>query len=169
MGKKLNCWEFRNCPHGPKDGSIDHEEVCPVACEQRYHGVNDGRAAGRFCWTEPNTVCKREINKNFAHCLQCDFFREVLHEEGPDIIMTRSAFIKAGGHTSTYQGQCELIEQCLFFKTHQHSPEAANKAWFKLFCASRVTSQYCERKIILQETGQPPADNLTPTGILLEI
>jgi len=62
---------------------------------------------------------------------------------------------------------CERIEDCGFFIAYAGSSEATNQAWIKMFCCSLERSMECKRKIFLQETGQLPPDNMSPTGTLI--
>jgi len=36
-----------------------------------------------------------------------------------------------------------------------------------MYCESKEKSEKCKRKQIRKETGNPPADNLSPTGRLI--
>jgi hypothetical protein len=62
---------------------------------------------------------------------------------------------------------CELLEKCGFFANHKGNTEVVREGWIRMFCESLEKSELCERKKIRRQTGQPPPDNLTPTGKLL--
>ena len=82
-----NCWEFKNCgrePGGPKANELG---ICPAAMNKYYHGVNRGKAGGRFCWTIKGTLCKGRSEKKPCACTDCDFFQEVEQQEGRFFIL----------------------------------------------------------------------------------
>jgi len=62
---------------------------------------------------------------------------------------------------------CELLEKCRFFQNYQGNNEVVKEGWIRLFCESLEKSEKCERKKIRQQTGQPPVDNMAPTGKIL--
>ncbi|MBF0378123.1 MAG: hypothetical protein HQK72_11655 [Desulfamplus sp.] len=64
---------------------------------------------------------------------------------------------------------CELMEKCGFFLNFKGNSEAIKEGWISMFCKDQTKSEKCQRKIIRKKTGKPPADNMTPTGKLLEI
>lgn len=63
--------------------------------------------------------------------------------------------------------QCELLEKCGFFKNYNGNMEVIKQGWIRIYCDNREKSERCERKKIRQQTGQPPADNMTPTGKMI--
>jgi hypothetical protein len=63
---------------------------------------------------------------------------------------------------------CEMLEKCGFFRNFQGNAEVIKKGWIRSFCESKEKSAECKRKKIRQKTGQPPADNITPTGMILQ-
>ncbi len=83
---KLNCWEFTKCGREPGGNSVDTYGPCPAAIEQRVDGFNGGKNAGRVCWAIAGTLCGGAPKGLFAlklkDCMQCDFHRLVLKEEG---------------------------------------------------------------------------------------
>ena len=62
---------------------------------------------------------------------------------------------------------CELLEKCGFFKNYKHDAGVVEQTWIRMYCKSKETSATCERKIFRKEKGQPPADNMAPTGKML--
>lgn len=72
--------------------------------------------------------------------------------------------IKGGNGMSD---KCELLDTCGFFLNFKGNSEVIKQGWIRSFCESRVKSERCERKKIRAQTGQPPVDNMTPTGKLL--
>ncbi len=62
---------------------------------------------------------------------------------------------------------CELLEKCGFFLNFQGNSEVIKQGWIKNFCESSIKSEKCSRKKIRKQTGQPPEDNMAPTGKLL--
>lgn len=63
--------------------------------------------------------------------------------------------------------KCELLEKCGFFLNFKGNTEVAKQGWIKMFCENKERSAKCERKKIRNQTGKPPADNMTPSGKLL--
>ena len=63
--------------------------------------------------------------------------------------------------------QCEMLEKCGFFLNFKSHSESIKQRWIHLYCESRETSEVCERKITRKQTGEPPSDNMAPTGRLL--
>lgn len=83
MCQKLNCWEFHNCGREPGGVLSDSLGVCPITQAFKYDGINDGKAAGRVCWSLRDSLRQDSITcmqKNFP-CHQCAFYRRVVHEE----------------------------------------------------------------------------------------
>ena len=64
---------------------------------------------------------------------------------------------------------CEFLDRCGFFINHKANTEVIKQGWVALFCEDLEKSQQCARKKIRQQTGQPPADNMSPTGDLLPV
>ena len=62
---------------------------------------------------------------------------------------------------------CELLSKCGFFKNFKGNSEVVKQGWIRNFCESKDKSERCKRKEIRKATGQPPADNMAPTGKLL--
>jgi len=61
-------------------------------------GANHGKNAGRACWAVAGTLCKGQIQGSFAekvgNCMKCDFYIEVLREEGSSAMKTRDVLKK---------------------------------------------------------------------------
>lgn len=85
MSKK-NCWEFEECGREVNGKKSNELGVCPAAVEQKLHGINAGRNAGRACWALAGTMCGGKIQGTYAQklgsCLSCDFFAYVRKQEG---------------------------------------------------------------------------------------
>ena len=64
---------------------------------------------------------------------------------------------------------CELLEKCGFFINFKANAEVIKQGWVRMYCQSQEKSERCKRKKIRQETGQPPADNMAPTGDMIRI
>jgi hypothetical protein len=156
------------CGREPGGIRADQEGICPAAQNSRYQGINGGQASGRFCWTEPDTNCKKFLEESDGGCMLCSFFTRVLHEEGEGMIMTRSAIIGTNQRPDATQDQCEFMDRCQFLYEDNHISDTEKQGWITLFCRKHSGSQHCERKIIWQSTGDPPPKYLTPTGILRE-
>lgn len=63
--------------------------------------------------------------------------------------------------------RCELLDSCGFFRNFTSNLEVIKAGWIRLYCEHRETSELCVRKKIRLESGQPPADNMAPTGTML--
>lgn len=87
-----NCWEYTLCGREPGGRNTSELGVCPAALTERFHGINGGKNAGRFCWYIAGTFCNGEIQGTFArklgNCLKCEFYLEVESEEGRFFILT---------------------------------------------------------------------------------
>lgn len=87
----LNCWEYFECglrKDGPTEEDVDH---CPAPIATLVNGLNGGRNGGRVCWAISGSFCRGHIHgffsKKLGSCLECDFFKLVKKEEGPDFKM----------------------------------------------------------------------------------
>jgi hypothetical protein len=85
-----NCWDVMQCGLGPGQSGGSGAGTCPAALEERLDGCNDGVNAGRACWVVAGTLCGGEPQGRFAEkvggCMECDFYRRVKHEQGPDYL-----------------------------------------------------------------------------------
>ncbi len=83
---KLNCWEFKNCGRHEGGEHVNDLGVCPATRESRLDGIHDGKNAGRTCWVIAGTLCKGEVQGNFAkkykNCEVCNFYQSIKKEEG---------------------------------------------------------------------------------------
>jgi hypothetical protein len=83
---KNNCWEVNQCGREPGGEEAIALGVCQAAVEVRYFGLNGGLNAGRYCWRVAGTFCDGTVQGTFAEkaltCSQCDFFKQVVDEEG---------------------------------------------------------------------------------------
>ena len=90
---KVNCWQFKKCGRQPSGEKADELGVCPAAIEAAADGINSGAEGGRSCWALAGTLCGGKVQGTFAtklaNCLQCDFYKLVLQEEGQDFIQSR--------------------------------------------------------------------------------
>lgn len=64
---------------------------------------------------------------------------------------------------------CDLLEKCGFFNSFKGNSEVVKAGWIRMFCQSRDKSEKCRRKALRRETGQPPADNMAPTGDFVKV
>lgn len=108
----INCWEYKKCGREP-DGLRAHElGVCPAACETRCHGIHSGINAGRVCWLVAGTLCCGEVQGAFARkmatCLECDFYKEVCREEGPELRRDAEILLNIGDPAQMAQAYEEL-------------------------------------------------------------
>jgi hypothetical protein len=85
----LNCWEFKKCGREPNGAKAKELGVCPAAIAKKVDGLNHGKNGGRVCWAVAGTFCNDEVQGTFAKkyetCVDCDFFRLVAIEEGPNL------------------------------------------------------------------------------------
>lgn len=63
--------------------------------------------------------------------------------------------------------KCEFLEKCGFFRNCRGNTEVIKQGWVRLYCEDLDKSKHCERRKIREMTGQPPADNMCPTGQML--
>lgn len=63
--------------------------------------------------------------------------------------------------------KCEFLETCRFLINFRTHPDVVRQLTVDLYCNDLELSELCERKKIRKQTGEPPADNMTPTGKLL--
>ena len=91
---KLNCWEVLQCGLEPGGINTGERGVCPAPLAEEFDGVNEGYNAGRFCWAVAGTFCHDAIQGTLAEkaldCMQCEFYRQVVAEEGPALIINPS-------------------------------------------------------------------------------
>ena len=99
MGK-VNCWQFKKCGRqigGEKFGELG---ACPAATEEAADGINCGNKGGRTCWALAGTLCGGKVQGIFAtklsNCMQCDFYRLVLDEEGKGFVQSREILERIG-------------------------------------------------------------------------
>ncbi len=89
MGKQ-NCWEFKKCGREPGGVKVAELGECEAATRAVADGMHDGRKGGRVCWAVSGTLCGGKVQGVFAKkvssCLECDFFKQVLAEEGADLL-----------------------------------------------------------------------------------
>lgn len=83
---KLNCWEYKGCGREPAGEHVADLGVCPASITTKTDGTNDGDNGGRACWAVTGTLCDGVVNGSFAakigNCMDCDFYKIVLCEEG---------------------------------------------------------------------------------------
>lgn len=92
MSKK-NCWEFKKCGRQEGGEKIRELGVCPAADEAAADGINCGKKGGRACWALAGTLCGGKVQGTFAsklaNCMQCEFYKLVLDEEGKDFVASK--------------------------------------------------------------------------------
>ena len=90
---KVNCWQFKKCGRQPSGEKTDELGVCPAAIEGAADGINSGVEGGRSCWALAGTLCGGKVQGTFAtklaNCMQCEFYKLVLQEEGKDFVQSR--------------------------------------------------------------------------------
>lgn len=97
MSSNKNCWEVKKCERQPGGAKSEELGVCPSAEPGSFDGINNGTHGGRFCWRIAGTLCGGEPQgtaaKKTFNCLNCDFFKLVVKEEGPEFILSQADFI----------------------------------------------------------------------------
>jgi len=95
---KNNCWEVKKCgrePGGAKSGELG---ACPAATEKKVNGLHGGINGGRVCWAICGTLCKGEVQGEYAKkiqkCTNCEFYKQVYKEEGKEFLFVRKIFEK---------------------------------------------------------------------------
>ena len=88
-----NCWEVKKCGREPGGFNAAEFGVCPAAIETKVNKLNNGKNGGRVCWAIAGTLCGGKVQGSFAsklaNCLNCDFHKQVLTEEGKNTISTK--------------------------------------------------------------------------------
>jgi hypothetical protein len=96
--RKKNCWQFKNCGREPGGKKTSELGICPAATETRLNNINSGKNGGRACWAIAGTLCGGQVQGAYAqklgNCLSCDFYKQVVQEEGKELIKT-AAILKA--------------------------------------------------------------------------
>ena len=59
--------------------------------------------------------------------------------------------------------ECELFEQCGFFKKHMSTQELACRGFILQYCKGPKLDQ-CKRRAYQQEHGTAPSDDMLPSG-----
>ena len=62
--------------------------------------------------------------------------------------------------------ECEFLPTCGFFKKYQETKDLACKGFISLYCKGPNMNQ-CKRKEYREKYGQPPADEMMPSGGML--
>ena len=90
---KINCWQFKKCGRQSRGEKVDELGVCPAALEDSADGINSGVDGGRSCWALAGTLCGGKVQGTFAtklaNCMQCEFYKLVLQEEGKDFVQSK--------------------------------------------------------------------------------
>ncbi|GAB4338439.1 MAG: hypothetical protein Kow0089_10410 [Desulfobulbaceae bacterium] len=103
MSRK-NCWEFKGCGREPGGPKAEELGVCPASTTKPADGINGGRNGGRSCWVLAGTMCGGRVQGTFAtklaNCLQCDFYKLVLSEEGKAFVQATEIMRRLNGTKS---------------------------------------------------------------------
>lgn len=91
--RRVNCWEFKGCGREPDGVRASETGVCPAASAEVLDGLNHGRNGGRACWAVAGTHYEEALQGScamkFGSCLECDFYKKVVTEEGREIASSR--------------------------------------------------------------------------------
>ncbi len=105
---RLNCWEFKHCGRQVGGPAVDKLGVCPAASATQLEGINHGKAGGRACWAIAGTLCGGVVQGSFAQklasCLNCEFYRAVVREEGRKIATARTILEALEGGAKPVKG-----------------------------------------------------------------
>ena len=85
-----NCWEHKACGREPGGIHTRRKGICPSATHLVSHGVNDGKNAGRYCWSVAGTFAEEvhcECAEHEPTCMTCVHFKKVKIEEGAAFII----------------------------------------------------------------------------------
>ncbi len=101
MAEKKNCWEFKNCGRQPGGLKVAEFGQCPAATIVAVNGVNNGKNGGRSCWVLAGTLCGGKVQGTFAaklaNCLNCEFYKLVIQEEGAGYVKSLDILKKISG------------------------------------------------------------------------
>jgi hypothetical protein len=61
--------------------------------------------------------------------------------------------------------ECELLEQCGFFKEFQNINEIACRGFINRYCKGPLMNK-CKRKEYRQQHSTPPSDDMMPNGLM---
>ena len=174
-GKKINCWQFKKCGHGPSGSGR-----CRAATHAASDGTNGGKNAGRICWTFEQAPCK--LNDPSGHgppktdrlperlpllgrcvcalpepalgsCIACRFFHKVRREEGKNFQLLRS------GPSTSDAGKlysCILhVESLTRIREHLLASFNLSRSIAEIVAQTRdmIGAQYCGVYLV---RGEPP-------------
>lgn len=92
--KKLNCWEVQKCGREPGGHAVGNQGPCPASVVKALDGVHGGLNSGRTCWVLAGTFCSGQVvgtaARKLSSCMECAFYRQVLREEGENVVPTLS-------------------------------------------------------------------------------
>lgn len=92
LANRKNCWEFMGCGREVGGRRAKKNGACPASTETSLHAIHGGKNAGRACWTINGTLCRSgppdELEKKKVFCESCSFYRSLLQEEHPHLIVS---------------------------------------------------------------------------------
>jgi len=62
--------------------------------------------------------------------------------------------------------ECSLLENCGFFKKYKETRNLACQGFINLYCKGAKMNE-CKRKKYKEENGQPPSDDMMPSGQMI--
>ncbi len=88
----------------------------------------------------------------------------------PAIRMVGAVDLLANNHKAKniVTKECELFNNCSYFNIYSEHT-IAKEAWMRLFCRDKEKSKKCARKKIWNQTGEPPPENMSPIGEMLNL
>ncbi|UCB44498.1 MAG: HAMP domain-containing histidine kinase [Spirochaetota bacterium] len=150
---KMNCWEYLLCDYGPTS-----KNPCSAAVDTTSEGVNNGKNAGRICWTLPDTLCFKKPMGKFDEkrdiCFSCEFFQRVKLEEGNLFQL----FKVAQGVQKTSDLHSTIAKMEHLFTIHDRLYSHFDlKTTLKAITSDAKSTTGAQRSLVLLMKGDPPA------------
>ncbi|MGQ1908588.1 two-CW domain-containing protein [Marinifilum sp. RC60d5] len=93
-----NCWEYFEC--GREIGGTNTKEmgICPASTRMDLNNINEGKSAGRYCWTIAGTLCndleQGKLDEKLLDCINCSFLKKVNNEQGREFVLLSEETLK---------------------------------------------------------------------------
>lgn len=63
--------------------------------------------------------------------------------------------------------KCQLLEKCGFFKKYQNTLDLACKGFIRTYCKGAKMNE-CKRMEYRNQHGEPPTDDMMPSGHIMK-
>ena len=63
--------------------------------------------------------------------------------------------------------ECPIIHKCGFFREFSGDSDVVKQGWVSMYCHSELGQPTCKRLQYLNEHGESPPPNMSPTGKML--